>query len=362
MKTFTFRAIGPPRGLGKGEYLVSVTIKDVARMANVSVASVSRALNGHTGVTAETQKRIRDVAARLRYVPHSAARSLITRRTQTIGALLPDLHGEFFSELIRGIDLAARARGLYLLVSSSHGNATEAAIALRAMQGRVDGLLVMSPHADAAFLEENLPAVLPTVLMNSHVRSDKHAVLDVDDFGGARAMVEHLLAQGRKRIVFIAGPEVNHDVMERVRGYRAALEAAGLGDRAVILPGDFTEETGYNAGKQALAMVPRPDAIFAANDMMAIGCLSALGETNIRTPEDIAVVGFDDIPMARYVSPPLTTVRIRIAELGETALARLAEMIETPDDTAPEARSVISTELVVRASCGGGSDTVRRRA
>jgi LacI family transcriptional regulator len=329
-------------------------------MANVSVASVSRALNGHGGVTAETQKRIRDVAARLRYVPHSGARSLITRRTQTIGALLPDLHGAFWSELIRGIDLAARARGLYLLVSSSHGDATEAAIALRSMQGRVDGLIVMSSHADEAFLEENLPVVVPTVLINSPVRSQRQASLDVDDFGGAKAMTEHLLGLGRKRIVFIAGPEVNHDVQERCRGYRTALSAAGLGDRASILPGDFTEESGYRAGKQALAMVPRPDAIFAANDMMAIGCLSALAEARVRTPEDIAVVGFDDIPMARYVSPPLTTVRIRIAELGEAALARLAGMIEAPDDATPEPR-VVGTELVVRASCGG-NDTLRRRA
>src|SRR3954470_21034136 len=134
-------------------------------MANVSVASVSRALNGLGGVTAETQKRIRDVAARLRYVPHSAARSLITRRTQTIGALLPDLFGEFFSELIRGIDLAARARGLHLLVSSSHGDAEEAATALRAMQGRVDGMLVMSPHVDGAFLHRNLADAVPAVLI-----------------------------------------------------------------------------------------------------------------------------------------------------------------------------------------------------
>lgn len=329
-------------------------------MANVSVASVSRALNGHGGVTAETQKRIREVAARLRYVPHSAARSLITRRTQTIGALLPDLHGAFFSELIRGIDLAARARGLYLLVSSSHGDATEAAIALRAMQGRVDGLLVMSPHADAAFLDENLPIILPTVLINSHVRSERHAALDVDDFGGAKAMVDHLVGSGRKRIVFIAGPEVNHDVQERARGYREGLDAAGLGDTAVVLQGDFTEESGYRMAQQALAMSPRPDAIFAANDMMAIGALSALAEAGVRTPDEIAVTGFDDIPMARYVSPPLTTVRVRIAELGEAALERLAQMIEAPEDAAPEPRAVIGTELVVRASCGG-SDKARQR-
>ena len=131
------------------------------------MASVSRALNGGRGVTAETSERIREAAARLRYMPHAAARMLITRRSHTIGALLPDLYGEFFSELIRGIDLAARARGLHLLVSSSHDDADAAAAALRAMQGRVDGLLLMSPHADAAFLKQNLPHGLPTILMNT---------------------------------------------------------------------------------------------------------------------------------------------------------------------------------------------------
>jgi LacI family transcriptional regulator len=182
----------------------------------------------------------------------------------------------------------------------------------------------------------------------------------VDDFGGAHAMVDHLVASGRKRIAFIAGPEVNHDVQERCRGYREGLAAAGLGDTAVVLQGDFTEEAGYRLAKEALALSPRPDAIFAANDMMAIGALSALSEAGVRTPDDIAVVGFDDIPMARYVTPPLTTVRVRIAELGEAALDRLAQMIESPDDDEPRPGVVVGTELVVRASCGA-SDKAQRR-
>ena len=346
----------------RGFERVSVTIKDVARMANVSVASVSRALNGHGGVTAETQQRIREVAARLRYVPHSAARSLITRRTHTIGALLPDLHGAFFSELIRGIDLAARARGLHLLVSSSHGDAEEAATALRAMQGRVDGLLVMSPHADEAFIEQNMPTPTPAVLINTHVPGHRHAVVDIDDRGGARAMVQHLLDHGRRRIVFIAGPEANNDVRERENGYREALEANGLGANQLIINGDFSEESGFRAAQAILGMNPRPDAIFAANDMMAIGCLSALAEAGVNVPGDIAVGGFDDIPMARYVSPPLSTVRVRIAELGETAMERLAQMIESGEDMVVPPRHVAGTELVVRASCGGSAPSRRRHA
>jgi LacI family transcriptional regulator len=334
---------------------VGVTIKDVAREAKVSVASVSRALNGQGGVTAETMDRIREAAARLRYIPHGAARSLITRRTHTIGALLPDLYGEFFSELIRGIDLAARTHGLQLLVSSSHDGAAEAAAALRAMQGRVDGLLVMSPHADAAFLRQNLPVGLPTVLMNTALDGDDYAALSVDNTGGSRLVVEHLLGAGCRRIAFIQGPAKNHDVAEREQGYRDTLAAHGC--QAIVLPGDFNEESGYRAGQQLVAMRPRPDAVFAANDMMAIGCMAAIREAGLRIPEDIAVAGFDDVPMARYVSPALTTVRVRIAELGKAALEQLAEQIEQGHHDAPHGQVRVAADLVTRASSarsGGG--------
>jgi LacI family transcriptional regulator len=326
---------------------VAVTIKDVAREANVSVASVSRALNGHGGVTADTLERIREVAARLRYVPHGAARSLITRRTHTVGALLPDLYGEFFSELIRGIDLAARAHGLHLLVSSSHDDADEAAAALRAMQGRVDGLLVMSPHADAAFLRQNLPVGLPTVLMNTVLDGDDYPALSVDNHGGARLMTEHLLDGGYRRVAFIQGPPKNRDVAEREASYRKVI--AERGHQAIVLPGDFNEDSGYRAGQQLLAMQPRPDAVFAANDMMAIGCMAAIREAGLRIPDDIAVAGFDDVPMARYVTPALTTVRVRIAELGKEALNELAAHIENGERPAHSGLRV-DADLVVRSS------------
>jgi len=330
---------------------VAVTIKDVARQAQVSVASVSRALNGHSNVTDETRQRILRVAEALRYVPHGAARSLITRRTQTIGALLPDLHGEFFSELIRGIDLAARARGLHLLVSSSHGDASEAAAALRAMQGRVDGLLVMSPHVDADSLRHNLPDGLPLVLLSTPMRGHHFVALNVDNYGGAFAMVRHLVGCGHRRIALIAGPQHNFDAAERLRGYRAAMAKFSPKAPAQVLRGDFTEESGYRAGRQLLELKARPEAVFAANDIMAAGCLFALREAGVRVPQDIALAGFDDIPIAHFVSPPLTTVRVRIADFGARALNRLAMVI---DDASGEQKSVelLDTELVVRQSCG----------
>jgi LacI family transcriptional regulator len=326
------------------------TIKDVALAAGVSVATVSRAMNGADNVLPETRRRILQVARDLRFVPSSAARSLITRRTDTIGALLPDLHGEYFSELIRGIDQAARARGLHLLVSSSHGDADEAAAALRAMNGRVDGLLVMSPHADAGFLADNLPGSLPAVLINTGVDLPGHPRFEIDNFGGARAMTQHLGAAGRRRIAFIAGPPGNEDARERLRGYRAGLRPA---QREIVVVGDFTEESGWSAGRRIAQMKPRPNAVFAANDMMAIGCMAALGESGLRVPEDIALGGFDDIPIARYVTPALSTIRVPIAALGAAALESLAKVVEKPGTHVPT-MTVLPVELVVRRSCGAG--------
>ncbi len=326
------------------------TIRDVARAAGVSVATVSRALNGADNVLPTTKQRIVEAAQLLRFTPSGAARSLITRRTDTVGALLPDLFGEYFSELIRGIDQAARARGLHLLVSSSHGDADEAAAAMRAMNGRVDGLIVMSPHADAGFLQHNLPGRLPAVLLNTGATLPGHTRFVVDNFGGAQAMARHLAASGRKRIAFIGGPQGNHEAQERLRGYRAGLKP---GMKEAVFEGDFTEEAGWSAGRRIAQSKPRPDAIFAANDMMAVGCLAALREAGLRVPEDVALAGFDDIPIARYVTPALTTIRVPIAALGSAALDALAKVVEAPDGQASHT-VVMPVELVVRRSCGAG--------
>jgi LacI family transcriptional regulator len=221
------------------------------------------------------------------------------------------------------------------------------------MQGRVDGLLLMSPHADAAFLRQNLPLGLPTVLMNTRLADDDYCALSVDNDGGARLMVEHLLATGHRRIVFIQGPPGNRDASERELGFREALASRAPDSPAIMLRGDFGEESGYRAGRDVLAMRPRPDAVFAANDMMAIGCMTALREAGIRVPDEIAVSGFDDVPMARYVTPPLTTIHVHIAELGSQAMELLGEQIDQPDHAKTGVHRRVSAKLVVRGSTGG---------
>jgi len=344
-----------------------VTIRDVASAARVSVATVSRVLNGSGSVTGATRNRVEQAVARLAYVPDGAARSLSTRRTRSVGVLLPDLYGEFFSELIRGIDRAVRARGLHLLLSCSHGDAAEARAALEALRGRVDGMLIMSPYVDGKVLAASLPASTPTVLMNAHPEAGRYSTIDIDNAGGAAALMRHLVGRGFRRIAFIAGPEHNIDAQGRLAGYRNALRDLLPGAAPQVLRGDFSEESGYRAGRQLISLSERPDAVFAANDMMAVGCLFALSEAGVAVPDEIALAGFDDVPIARFVTPPLTTVRIRIAELGELALERLVTAIDAADSD-KVTRQMLRTELVVRGSCSRARPTViavngrRRRA
>lgn len=327
--------------------MATVTIRDVARIASVSVASASRALNGHSNVTPMTRAKVLEAAESLDYVPHLGARSLATRRSNTIGVVLPDLFGEFFSEIIRGIDYAAHRRGLQLLLSNMHGSARETAAALRAMRGRVDGLLVMSPQLNSDFLERNLPKAFPAVVMNGPADNACHASISIDNKAGAHDAVAHLVAQGCRRIAHLAGPKGNSDAEERALGFREAMaELLGV-DEAVVLAGDFSEEAGVAAG-QAIAGT-QIDGVFSANDIMAIGCMTALAEAGVDVPADVAIVGFDDVPIARYVTPTLSTMRVHIAELGGRALERLVEAIEAKNGVigAPEH---LAPELVVRAS------------
>src|SRR5690606_5994638 len=187
-------------------------------------ATVSRALNGHGNVAEAVRRHVLEVAGRLRYQPHAAARSLSSRSTQTIGVVLPDLHGEFFSELIRGIDTVARAHRRHLLVSSYHGDPAEQGAALRAMRGRVDGVLLLSPHArQPDFLRDNLPQSLPTVLINARAPEAAYPTLNIDNRAGAAAMTRHLLEAGHRRIAFICGPPANFDADERLSGFRQAM-------------------------------------------------------------------------------------------------------------------------------------------
>ena len=316
-------------------------------------------MNQKSFVRAETRERVHRAVEKLRYAPHGAARSLITRQTHTIGVLLPDLFGEFFSELIRGIDQAARKRGYHLLVSSSHADRAETRAMLGTMRGRVDGLLVLSADLDARELEANLPAQIPAVLVGGSGNGSFDAIR-IDNYGGASDMVRHLVGLGHGRIAFVTGPPKNLDAAERLRGFRDAVGRAA-GASALEIPGDFREEAGYRAAARILLSKPRPTAVLAANDAMAIGLLCAFRERLVRVPEDIALAGFDDVPMARYMTPPLTTVSVPIADLGALAAARLLHALDAGYVPRPRREEILPTRLVIRASCGSPGPSASRR-
>jgi LacI family transcriptional regulator len=322
--------------------MAGATIRDVARRAEVSVASVSRALNNLANVHPDTRARVLAAAKELGYVPHAGARSLRLARTHAIGVVLPDLHGEFFSELVRGLDREASARGYHLLLSNIHADHDHATKALRTMHGRVDGLVVMAPYAGSVAIEDLLPPTLPTVMINTP-RAHDGVSLRIDNRAGAEAMARHLAALGRKRIVHITGPDGNTDAQERLDGFRAALPKD---IDLVVVPGDFTEPSGEAAIARLHDDGVAFDAVFAGNDLMAVGVLRALHQTGRAVPQDVAVCGFDDVPLAGYLS--LTTIRVHMTAVGARAAARLIDALEGCDTGAAD--EWITPELVVRAT------------
>lgn len=328
-----------------------VTIKDVARRAGVSVATVSRVLNKSGPVSPAAAERIHEAAEALHYVPHGGARSLITSKTNTIGVLLPDLYGGFFSEMIRGIDQTAQQHGYHLLLSGSHNRHNEMEVAMRAMRGRTDGVIAMSPHFDARTLVENLPPSLPVILLSCEAGDSDYQVIAIDNAGGAEAMVRHLIELGHRRIAMVMGEKGHFDTAERLQGYRRALLDAGIElDARYEAQGDFSEASGHRAVQELLALDDRPTAIFCANDSMAIGGLAAVHEAGLEVPDDITVVGFDDIPLAHYLSPPLSSVHVPVFEMGQRAVSRLIAALKG-EPTSERRHERLPTHLVVRDSC-----------
>lgn len=328
---------------------MGVTIRDVAREAGVSVATVSRVFNHEDKVSPKTADRVRSVADEMGYEPNPTAQSLSHGRTHAMGVVLPAPHGEFFSEVMRGIDDVAQASEYHLLISSSHYSLEEGEAALRALRGRVDGLLVMTTHVDAGTMLARRAPDVPVVLMNSVVDRLDCDVFYIENREGAHMATSHLVERGGERFAVILGPTESYDVRERREGFREALQAGGIDpDAAAEVQGDFTQDSGYAAGEAILEMDPLPDAVFSCNDYMAIGAMSALQKAGVQIPEDLAIAGFDDIPSARYASPPLTTVQVPVYDLGRAAAQRLVSHMRR--GKRPAQTRTFPSELVVRAS------------
>jgi LacI family transcriptional regulator len=333
------------------------TIRDVAEEAQVSIATVSRVLNGNARVSEETRLRVESAAARLDYWPNLAARSLTRRASDVLGVLLPDLYGEFFSEVIRGIDSSVRERGQQVLLSSTRARTEEVLSAARSMRGRVDGLIIMAPEAAG---EEAIGVIVrryPTVLVGPRSPVKGCHTVTIANRKGAFRVVEHLIGSAGGPVAIVRGPARNVDAVARLRGYRDALRAAGITpDPEWELQGEFTERSGYRAGREILGRKARPRAVFCANDSMAVGLLRAFRRAGVRVPEEMAVAGFDDIALARHLDPPLTTARVDARRLGAEAVRLLVEK-DRPPMNAHGSRSIMRTDLVVRDSSSPNGST-----
>lgn len=329
---------------------MGITIRDVARRAGVSISTVSRVLNNTCPVNEDKRRRVEEAARVLGYTPNPAARSLLKRETGGLGVLLPYVGGEFFSELLGGVDRVAQQNGFFLLISTSHRNEAELKAALQGMYRRVDGLLVMAPEMRGGGVRHLVRGSAPMVFVNTEVEDPHLNVLNFDNYGGVYALVKHLLAKGHRRIAYIRGPEGAFDARERLRGYREALREAGLPDTARFeMPGDYSQEAGYAMTLELLARDPRPTAIVGCNDYCAVGVLHALHEAGLRVPEDVALAGFDDVPSARYTQPPLTSVHVPVREMGEAAMHYLIEQVRGEKNGGPR-QQVFPVTLVPRAS------------
>ena len=334
-----------------------VTLEQVARVAGVSRATVSRVVNGNPKVAPDVRRTVERAVDRLGYVPNPAARSLVTRKSQSIGLVIAEPAGRLFEEpffprLLRGIGAALSSRELQLVLLMPQSPHEESRAERYLTAGHVDGALLVSLHGD-----DPLPAAvarrgIPVVVGGRPPQGSQVSYVDVDNVQGGRSAVEHLIATGRRTIATIGGPADMSPGIDRLAGYRQALDAAGRArDETLEAVGDFSQGGGAEAMRRILAARPDVDAVFAASDLMAAGAVQVLRAAGRRIPEDVAVVGYDDSPIAETADPPLTSVRQPIEEMGAEMVRLLLEHATHPG-AAPRT-VILATQLVRRRSSEG---------
>ncbi len=331
---------------------VSPTISDVARRAGVSIATVSRVLNENTPVAPETVARVQAAIAELEFVPRAAARGLASHRTHTLGLVLPEIGLAFFTPLLKGIEDEARQARYDLLIQTTQSPNT-ARPSLRGLgQHNTDGLIIFTNSIEDTELVRLHRNSFPMVLLHqTPPEGIQIPVITMENKLGTRRIVEHLIEHhGYRKIAFLQGPEENEDSEWRERGYREALEVHGIPFQpALVAKGGFDEAEASAAVQAWLMDGVEFEAIFCGDDDAASGVLSALREAGQRVPEQVAVAGFDDSPLARFLTPPLTTVRAPIEQIGRQAVKQLVRLIQ---DGQADPITMLPTEPVIRQSCG----------
>jgi LacI family transcriptional regulator len=327
-----------------------ITMADVAREAGVSLMTVSRAINGKDGISEATRQRILELIDRMGYRPSEIARSLVTDRTGTVGLVVIDNSNPFFSEIARGVEQEAYANGYNVFLCNTEEDMQRERAVLRSLEEkRVDGVIVCSSRLDADLLHTALEPHSAVVLINRRLDDSRFGVVVMNDEYGGRLVAEHLLSRGHRAIGFLAGPERAYSGQLRGKGFHDALRTAGIPPNPNwehhCLP---MVESGRKEACYLLNRYPEITALFCYNDLSAVGALQACADLGRRVPEDIAIVGFDDIPLASLVTPALTTCHIPKYDLGSQAMQLLLEHINGCDDSCDDI--VIEPRLVIRAS------------
>ena len=329
------------------------TIKEIAKRANVSIATVSRALNDDERVTEETKQLINSISNQLNYRPNILARNFVTKKSNIIGLILPEIYDEIFTDIIQGIDEITFSFDYYSLVASSHKNKTIVeSINTFLGSGLIGGLIILVP-----FFTEEIKNVLskpniPVVLLCGDSSIKKFDTISIDNYQGSNDLTNYLIcSKGYRKISYISGPLNNYDAILRKKGFQDACRKNNLSiGKEWIKEGDFTRQSGENLCREILQGIKKPEIIVTANDMMAVGCYNVIKAHNLKIPTDIAIAGFDDILMAKYIEPGLTTVRTNIDEVSKTAATLLMNKMKKQGKEEPQ-HIRIKTELIIRKSC-----------
>lgn len=335
---------------------MSVTIADVAKLVGVSTATVSRVLNGKATVDPETRARVQEAMRELNYTPNLSARQLGTGQSMMLGLVLPDITNPFFPLVARGAGDAAHQSGYTLVLANSDGDPRLEEEALRALIGRrVDGIIVAPAANRAAWVKDIVGDQVPVVLLDRHVDGPAMDCVAADNRAGSALAAQHLLELGHRCIGYISGPEGLASADERRESFIARATAGGAEMRPEwIVGGDFQLLSGFQAMQQLLLQPERPTAVACGNDLMALGALRALRQAGLTPPHDMAIVGYDDVPVAALSEPALTTVAQPAYRMGAAAVELLLQRIHAPGEEAEPVSLALPVRLVVRESCGGG--------
>ncbi len=335
--------------------LQKVTIKDIARMCKVSTQTVSRVLNERADVAPDTRSSVEKAIAELGYQPSALARSLVQQRSYTLGVIISGLQYSGVSMTLNGITEHCEAFNYSLLLKElANFNVTDIVPIIKSLiSNHVEGIIFAAPEIgnNVQTIQAQLPVVCPPIVFLKSRPDDRHLTIRVDNYEGARQATEHLIAVGRKKIGLISGPLDWLESRERKQGWNDVLVSAGetISDRQWSM-GNWTPQSGEAAFADLIHKFPQMDAVFASNDQMALGVLHFASTHAIRVPEDLAVIGFDDLPESAYFTPSLTTIKHPLRELGMNAVKSLLAVIEGEQDVAPKSMMTLKTELVVRDS------------